>query len=126
MSKRQTNTIIICIFTAIIGAIAGNLSYFEIKFDCANQPLTYNYSFKDILHSIKSQYTIHSKKTLARSYLTGLIISLHSPLLQVTTHHNLLICIWHWFLVRVTASSSTDGGVECVLCDLRKHRQLWV
>lgn len=69
MSKRQTNTRIIFIFTAIIGATAGNLSYLKIKFDCANQQVTYNYLFKDILHSIKSQYTKHSKKTRARSYL---------------------------------------------------------
>lgn len=67
MSKRQTHTIIIFNFIAIISAIAGNLSYFKIKFDCAYQQLTYSYLFKDIWHSIKSQYMIHSKKTPARS-----------------------------------------------------------
>lgn len=45
MSKRQINTTIIFIFTAFIGAITGNLSYFKMKFYCANQQLTYKYLF---------------------------------------------------------------------------------
>lgn len=73
MSKRQTNTIIIFIFTAFICAIAANLPYLKMKFDCANQQLTYNYFFKDICHSIKPQHTI-LKKTPARRYSNWLNI----------------------------------------------------
>lgn len=39
MSKRQINTTIIFIFTAFIGAITGNLSYFKMKKDTSQKLL---------------------------------------------------------------------------------------